>query len=143
VVAVQRLIKNLVRDAGCDPGVDVPALPAMVDQVPEDAGQDLLVGDRLRAGAALPVEFSLGGDQGLGILAAGSPRSWAIDCHSGVPRDDVEETVTVAECSLSYDPVNDRYTYVWKTKRSWAGTCRRLEVALNDGSSHLTDVRFR
>jgi pimeloyl-ACP methyl ester carboxylesterase len=28
------------------------------------------------------------------------------------------------------------YTYAWKTKKAWAGTCRELVVTLDDGSTH-------
>ena len=28
--------------------------------------------------------------------------------------------------SLSYDPLADVYTYVWKTDKPWKGTCRQL-----------------
>jgi len=28
---------------------------------------------------------------------------------------------------LLYNPVNDHYTFVWKTSGAWAGTCRRLD----------------
>lgn len=44
--------------------------------------------------------------------------------------------------SLSYDAASDMYTYVWKTNKSWAKTCRRLIVKLNDGSVHTADFGF-
>lgn len=99
--------------------------------------------NRVKAGAAVPVKFSLGGYHGLEIFSPGSPRSQSVVCNSGAPLDDVEETVTAGSSSLSYDPVLDRYVYVWKTNESWAGTCRRLEVTLNDGTSHVADLLFK
>src|SRR6185503_11562768 len=39
----------------------------------------------VKAGAAIPVKFSLGGNQGLGVMAAGYPSSKAIACDSSVP----------------------------------------------------------
>ena len=86
--------------------------------------------------------MSRSSDQGLDILAVGSPYSEAIACDSGVPVNTVEETVTAGASSLSYDATTDTYTYVWKTDKSWKGTCRRLTVAFDDGSQHTTDFEF-
>lgn len=87
-----------------------------------------------KAGSSIPVKFSLGGDQGLSIFAAGSPSSAPIACGGDTPGADVG-TETAGASTLSYDPTTDTYTYVWKTEKAWAGTCRVLTVALNDGSS--------
>jgi hypothetical protein len=97
----------------------------------------------VNAGRAIPVKFSLGGDEGLDIFDPGSPRSRRIDCDSGAPTDEVEETSTPGASTLTYDVGSGRYHYVWKTEAVWAGTCRRLELGLNDGSTHAADFRFR
>ena len=96
-----------------------------------------------KAGQAIPVKFSLGGDQGLAILAAGYPKSQQITCDASAPLDPVEETVTAGQSSLSYDATTDTYTYVWKTDKSWAQTCRQLIVRLSDGSDHVAYFTFR
>jgi hypothetical protein len=96
----------------------------------------------VRAGASVPVKFSLNGDQGLDILVAGYPISQQIVCESGTPQDDVEETVTAGSSGLSYDAASDTYTYLWKTNRAWANTCRQLNVRLDDGSEHRANFRF-
>jgi hypothetical protein len=57
--------------------------------------------------------------------------------------DAVEETTTAGGSSLHYDPLTDEYTYVWKTQKSGAKTCRQLVVNLNDGSSHAANFLFR
>ena len=62
----------------------------------------------------------LDGDQGLDILAASFPQSQQIACAA-----------------------TDRYTYVWKTEKSWKGSCRRLTVRLDDGSTHVLPFQFR
>jgi hypothetical protein len=90
----------------------------------------------LKAGQAVPVKFSLAGDQGLSILAAGSPSSRKVACDNTAEFDPVESTVTAGNSSLSYDATADQYVYVWKTEKSWAGTCRELTVSLIDGTSH-------
>lgn len=95
------------------------------------------------AGSAIPVKFSLGGDQGLEIFAPASPASGQVSCTAVSPVDAVEETVTPGSATLSYDPVTGVYTYVWKTKKQWAGTCRKLLVTLTDDSVHEATFRFR
>ena len=50
--------------------------------------------------------------------------------------DDVEQTVTAGGSSLSYDAASDRYTYVWKTDKAWAGQCRQLVLKFPAGSVH-------
>jgi hypothetical protein len=98
--------------------------------------------NNIKAGSAIPVKFSLGGDEGLDVLATGSPSSQSIDCDSSDPVDAIEETVTAGSSSLSYDATTDQYTYVWKTDKAWANTCRQLAVTLNDGSTHLANFKF-
>lgn len=96
-----------------------------------------------RAGSAIPLKFSLGGDQGLGIFAAGSPSSRTIACDTGAPSDDIEETDSPGGSTLKYDPYSDRYHYVWKTSKAWSGSCRELTVALIDGTSHTARFRLK
>ena len=47
-----------------------------------------------KAGSSIPVKFSLGGDKGLAIFAAGYPKSVVITCSSSAPVDAIESTVT-------------------------------------------------
>lgn len=90
----------------------------------------------VKAGSAVPVKFSLGGDQGLGILAAGSPTSKVSTCEVAGDPDTIETTVTAGFSTLSYDAAADQYSYVWKTDKAWAGACRTLTVKLADGTTH-------
>jgi dipeptidyl aminopeptidase/acylaminoacyl peptidase len=83
-----------------------------------------------RAGSAIPVIFGLGGDFGLNIFVAGSPYTRQVSCSTGEPMDDVEETVSAGNSSLSYDQATEKYTYVWKTSRSW----RRPAASWSSGS---------
>jgi hypothetical protein len=96
----------------------------------------------VRAGSAVPVKFSLSGDQGLSIFATGFPASRKITCDPVAELDTLEETVTAGGSSLSYDSSIDQYNYVWKTDKAWAGTCRQLEVKLIDGTSHLANFKL-
>jgi len=98
--------------------------------------------NRVKAGSAVPVKFSLGGDRGLEIFAAGNPRSVSVACDGSQPGAP-EATVTPGSSSLSYAAGSDRYTYVWKTNKAWAGTCRKLEITFVDGSTHEALFDFR
>lgn len=99
--------------------------------------------NRVKAGQAIPVKFSLGGYQGLNIFAAGFPSSTIRGCDVGLAADDVEETVTAVGNSLTYDATTDRYTYVWKTAKAWANTCRTLTVTFRDGTTKRAEFDFR
>jgi Tol biopolymer transport system component len=95
------------------------------------------------AGRAIPVKFSLGGDRGLSIFAAGSPSSQRIACDNSAPLSTVTETVNAGASTLSYDSATGRYTYVWKTDVAWARTCRQFVMTLADGTSHPASFRFK
>lgn len=99
--------------------------------------------NEMKAGQAAPVKFSLGGNQGLNIFAAGSPSSVQISCSTNAPIADVEETETAGQSSLSYDSASDRYKYTWKTESSWKNTCRQLTVTLRDGTVHIAYFKFK
>lgn len=88
----------------------------------------------VKAGSGVPVKFSLGGDQGLNVFDTGSPSSQTMACGSKATQDDIEQTVSAGSSGLSYDATSERYTYVWKTQKAWAGTCRQLTVRFTDGS---------
>jgi hypothetical protein len=96
-----------------------------------------------KAGSAIPVKFSLGGNQGLNIFAQDYPRSTQIPCDSTAPIDGVEQTVTAGSSSLTYDATADQYTYVWKTDKAWTKTCRQLAIQLTDGSVHRANFSFK
>jgi CSLREA domain-containing protein len=97
--------------------------------------------NQVKAGQAIPVKFSLGGDQGLGIFVSGSPSSGGVAC--GTARvDPIEQTVTAGSSSLSYDAASGRYQYVWKSDKAWAGTCRRLTLSFQDGSTQTALFQF-
>lgn len=96
----------------------------------------------VKAGSAVPIKFSLDGDQGLDILAAGSPTITFTACNAGASVDAVEETVTAGGSSLSYDLVADQYVYVWKTVKTWAGKCGTFTLKLDDGTAHSALFAF-
>jgi hypothetical protein len=96
----------------------------------------------VNAGSAVPLKFSLNGNHGLNIFA-GYPVSQQIGCNSGLPVSTLDEVVAAGNSSLSYNSSTDQYTFVWKTDRSWKGTCRQLILKLNDGSMHVANFQFK
>ena len=95
------------------------------------------------AGQAIPVKFSLSGNKGLNIFAAGYPASGQIPCSANEPGNTIEETVNPGGSSLTYNATNDQYNYVWKTNKAWKGTCRILVVRFIDGSQYYAKFRFK
>jgi len=96
-----------------------------------------------KAGSSVPVKFSLGGNRGLDVFAAGSPSTQVIACTGGASAPTtVATTGSAGSSGLSYNALSDLYTYVMKTEKGWSNTCRRLTVTLTDGTSHTADFRF-
>jgi Tol biopolymer transport system component len=96
----------------------------------------------VKAGSAIPVKFSLSGNQGLNIFKSGSPASASYTCSGTAPTDAIEQTVTASTSSLSYDATTDQYAYVWKTDKAWAGSCRALVVKLADNTIRTANFQF-
>jgi Tol biopolymer transport system component len=91
----------------------------------------------VEAGEKVPVKFSLSGDRGLAIIASGSPTWTHLDCES---RAQLAPAAT-GDHRLSF-PGGGRYQLLLTTDDSWTGTCRRLDVTLDDGTTHTALVRF-
>jgi DNA-binding beta-propeller fold protein YncE len=100
-------------------------------------------GSVVRAGDAIPIVFSLGGDQGLDVLAAGSPSSALVDCdHPGAPTGG-EPAWSKSGRGLVFHSWTGHYVFMWQTRKSWAGTCRTFVLGLRDGSVERLTVSFR
>jgi hypothetical protein len=98
--------------------------------------------NEVNAGRAIPIKFSLSGNKGLNIFAPGYPASRPLICSDHTPISKVVETIT-SESGLRYDAASDTYTYVWKTEKSWEGTCRELILKLNDGRERVAFFTFK
>lgn len=103
---------------------------------------DNLARNGVRAGAAVPLRFSLGGDRGLDVFAPGSPSSRSVACDTQDPYDEVETTVSAGKSGLTFDTASGTYTYVWKTSTAWTG-CRRLTMLFLDGTTVSATFQFR
>ena len=100
--------------------------------------------NKAKAGSAIPVKFSLGGDFGPNMFADGYPKFQQSACDSSDPSDAIEQTLSDASSHLNYDATTDQYTYVWKTNKDWAKnkTCGTLIVKLADDTEHLANFEF-
>ncbi|WP_198320906.1 PxKF domain-containing protein [Azohydromonas aeria] len=99
-----------------------------------------------RAGAAVPLRFRLHTGLGLNVIAAGYPNSRHIACpgrEEGATANNSSDTEHRHRSPLNLDPDSGTYTYVWKTEKAWAGTCRLLTLRLTDGSIHKALFQFR
>jgi hypothetical protein len=90
-----------------------------------------------KAGSAVPIKFSLGGNKGLNIFAAGYPKSQPCGSTAATAID------TPGASSLSYDASTGLYQINWKTQKVWAGTCRELVVKFADGSTGKATFSFK
>lgn len=105
--------------------------------------------NQVQAGRTIPAKFSLGGDQGLNILAPAtdttpaSPTSVQVQCPNSTAQvDQLEELSTATVSGLKYDATADQYIYNWKTLSGYAGSCRKFTLTLTDGTPHIAYFKF-
>jgi hypothetical protein len=95
----------------------------------------------IKAKDGLTVRFSLAGDQGLDVLAAGSPTVVPVSCSTGAPIGTSASAET--KRGLTYNSSTASYSYQWLTDPGWAKTCRQLVVTLADGTVHRQNVQLK
>ena len=99
--------------------------------------------NNVKAGRTIPMKFSLGGDFGLNIFAAGYPQSRQITCSSS-PSVIGSPSSTYSNGGLSYSGgSSDQYNYKWKTEKSWKKTCREFVLLLDDGTQATAYFEFK
>ena len=91
------------------------------------------------SGQAIPIKFSLSGNQGLNVLAPGSPTSQQVNCATLAP---IGPAQPVTSNGFDYDSASDTYTFVWKTEKSWQNSCRVFTLTLADGTSRTAIFKF-
>jgi hypothetical protein len=94
-----------------------------------------------KIGSTIPVKFSLGGNRGQLIFAAGFPKAVPVACAVGAIPDTIEEYAS-STGGLQYDATADRYTYPWRTTKSMKG-CYTLEMRFVDGSTYSARFHFK
>ncbi|MEO5704134.1 MAG: PxKF domain-containing protein, partial [Candidatus Limnocylindrales bacterium] len=98
--------------------------------------------NQVKAGATVKIQFSLGGDQGLTVIADGYPASASHACGSAGPDDAVNPTIA-GHKGLTFDARKGVYTYWWRTAADWKKTCRTFVLKLTDGTFHYAEFRFK
>ncbi len=88
---------------------------------------------------AIPLRFTLYGDYGMNVFAPGFPRIAEASCESGEP---AGAPVTMTGL-FTYRPETDRYQFSVRIDPAWRGTCRQVEIGLNDGTVKRAYYRFR
>ena len=97
--------------------------------------------NRFNAGQTVAINFSLGGDFGLGIFEAGYPLSRPVDCLTHMPIGPDRPALALGIRGFRYDQLTDVYTYGWRTAKGWAG-CRDLVMRFDDGHQYTALLQF-
>ena len=95
------------------------------------------------AGRTIPVKWSLKNSAGQFVSDLNSVTSVTVEkipC-AAASTDVIEETTELGLVALTYEA--NQFVYHWKTEKSWAGSCRRLDVALADGTIRSADFRMK
>jgi hypothetical protein len=118
-----------------DPDEATVAIPVTLNVIYDYAAKSQPGGDN--AGRTIPVRFSLDGNEGLAIFAAGFPKVQPCGGGAAVAAD------SPGASGLTYDAQSNTYQWNWKTDKAWAGSCRALVLGFRDGTSHTVEVTFR
>lgn len=99
----------------------------------------------VNAGRSVPLKWQLrSADDSLirDLAVVAGLSSAPLTCPTG-SASSVDPASTADSPGLKYDSPSEQYVFVWKTNKSWAGTCRRFTLKLDDGSAYATDFDFR
>jgi hypothetical protein len=66
----------------------------------------------------------------------------SIACANGLPGDSIPAE-TSGQSGLRFDNTANQFIFTWSTDKAWSGTCRRLQVNLNDGTAPSADFTFK
>jgi hypothetical protein len=97
-----------------------------------------------KAGRTVPVKYSLHDVNGAVIsdlTSFVSLISAPVSCDTNVPTAAAEETDAAGSTTIHFE--SGLFVYNWKTQSSWVGTCRVLQLTLNDGSRHMVNFQFK
>ncbi len=93
------------------------------------------------AGSDVHIRFSLSGFKGNNPYSS-PPVSRRINCINKNPIG-AAQTIQTYPGDPFYNATFDFYQTTWRTQAAWAGTCRRLTLFLNDGTTQTLDFRFQ
>jgi hypothetical protein len=96
-----------------------------------------------QSGSGVPFKWRLFAANGVvvrNLSAVSSISSQQINCTT---RAMIGTALAESRATLQYDQTGDQYLFNWKTKKAWAGTCRRLTFTFDDGSQRFADFKFK
>jgi hypothetical protein len=101
--------------------------------------------NQVKAGQSVPVKWQLKDSSGNFVTALSSVTAIAsADLACGTEAlGAAVPTTTSGSSSLRYDSSANQFVYTWQTASSWADTCRRLSLSLDDGSTHTVDFKLK
>jgi hypothetical protein len=97
-----------------------------------------------KAGRTVPVKYSLHDVNGAAIsdlTSFVSLISAPVSCDASMSTAAAEETDAAGSTTIHFE--SGLFVYNWKTQSSWVGTCRVLQLTLNDGSRHMVNFQFK
>lgn len=99
-----------------------------------------------QAGSSVPMKFRVKDSQGLvtDTAVVTATTSDAVACPSepgAVIQPDLLEATSPA--GLKWDATAQQFVYTWKTARTFAETCRKFMLSLDDGSTHIALFQFK
>ena len=99
--------------------------------------------NRVQAGQTIPLKFQL--KSGESLISEMAALTFIESAKlRGCVRDSVDPPVDEREsCVLNYDQLENQFVISWKTKKSWANTCRKFMLTLNDGSVIVAYFQFK
>ncbi|MDO8265693.1 MAG: PxKF domain-containing protein, partial [Candidatus Saccharibacteria bacterium] len=98
--------------------------------------------NKVEEGEAIPVQFSLGGNQGLNVLPSYIAKSQRISCSTKQPIGDTTNIKTTKNGGLSYKSSSSSYVFKWKTLDKWENTCRQLILEFSNGEVIYSYFKF-
>ncbi len=98
----------------------------------------------VKAGSGVAVKFSLDGFQGLDVLA-GTPTSTSVACANlrSASTNPIQANAKPSGPKLTYNADTDLYTFIWKTEKGWANSCREFVISFDDGTSYTANFQFK
>lgn len=97
----------------------------------------------VNAGSALRVAFRRENADGPKAFAPGYPQVASVSCTSPEDRTVGLPLERPGGPDSHYDPHSGTYSFEWKTRRSWEGSCRQLVLQFADGAFQRANFQFR
>jgi hypothetical protein len=101
----------------------------------------IVSGATLRAGATVPVKFTIAGHSSPSDVT--DVYSESANCSTGEAAWTGIGSPDESFSAVTVNPANSQFQTDWKTSKTWAGTCRTLVLVLSDNTEHYAFFRFR